>query len=178
MQLLRDNLTLWTSDMQVLILVCQSSSIAFFSFSYEQLIDEIYCAFRMTEQMKLKKQHRNRMISKDVLLLIRIELLLYIFLKGGVCCLYLWCWNFRHSCLLWIVDVLGRFSLSFHFQVFSKLPILLRTLKFLFLWNWNFKILFSTWCVLLELVYGFVRLTILRIVHFILWNRRSAVRGH
>ena len=39
MQLLRDNLTLWTSDMQVLILGCHSSSITSFFISLFCVVD-------------------------------------------------------------------------------------------------------------------------------------------
>jgi hypothetical protein len=85
MQLLRDNLTLWTSDMQVWIWVGHNSCIrCIFSLSlFNPYIDFVLFGFRMMVPMKLKKQPQNQMnSSKQILLPIRIKLLLlYMFMN-------------------------------------------------------------------------------------------------
>jgi hypothetical protein len=84
MQLLRDNLTLWTSDMQVWILVVHNScKMCIFNSLFNPCIDLVLFGFRMMVPMKLKKQPQNQMnSSKQILLPIRIKLLLlYMFMN-------------------------------------------------------------------------------------------------
>ena len=90
MQLLRDNLTLWTSDMQVFIWIILILSLlsSCSSAILRRLILNCTCScFRMMRLTRLKKQQRpsppkNQSSEQHSLLQIRVELLLYMFLIG------------------------------------------------------------------------------------------------
>jgi len=148
MQLLRDNLTLWTSDMQVLIWVCHIPCIpySFVFFLFNRCIDLGLFGFRMMVPMKLKKQHLNPMnSSKQILLPIRIKLLLYMLINEGRRCLLLIslgaeilgihvCYEFWMS---WAVLVCPSI-----FKCFTNYCLFSWGHWSFIIWNWKFKILF------------------------------------